>query len=66
MSVPTQMIAWATTSSKENQGDTINPQSMPDLPAVNGKWVQVKLDVKGKRAMLTIGDSEVNKSVNHG
>ena len=54
--VPTRVIAWATKSSKQNKGDTIKPKGMPDLSAVNGKWVQVKLEVKGKRAVLTIGE----------
>lgn len=61
--VPTRLIAWATKSSKQNKGDTIKPKSMPDLPAVNGKWVQVKLDVKGNRAMLTIGNFQTQ--INH-
>lgn len=61
--VPTRVIAWATKSSKQNKGDTIKPQNMPDLPAVNGKWVPVKLDVKGKRAVLTIG--EFQTEINH-
>ena len=56
--VPTRVIAWATKSSKQNKGDTIKPEAMPDLPAVNGVWVPVRLDVKGKRATLTIGDFE--------
>lgn len=54
--VPTRIIAWATKSSKQNKGDTIKPKSMPDLPSVNEKWVQVKLNVIGKRAILSIGD----------
>lgn len=54
--VPTRVIAWATKSSKQNKGDTIKPKSMPDLPAVNGKWVRVRLEVKGEQAILTIGD----------
>ena len=54
--VPTRVIAWATRSSKQNKGDTIKPKEMPDLPAVNGKWVPVKLSVKGRQAALQIGD----------
>jgi hypothetical protein len=54
--VPTRVIAWATKSSKQNKGDTIKPEGMPDLPAVNGSWVPVKLQVKGNRAVLSIGD----------
>ena len=61
--VPTRIIAWATKSSKQNKGDTIKPKSMPDLPAVNKKWVPVKLEVKGKRAILTIGDFQTE--INH-
>ena len=53
--VPTRIIAWASKSSKQNKGDTIKPEHMPDLPAVNGKWVLVQLTVKGKWAKLTIG-----------
>lgn len=54
--VPTRMIAWATKSSKQNKGDSIKPKQMPDLPAINGKWVRMQLTVKGKRATLNIGD----------
>jgi hypothetical protein len=54
--VPTRVIAWATKSSKQNKGDTIKPERMPDLPAVNGRWVRMQLKVEGKRATLTIGD----------
>ena len=61
--VPTRIIAWATKSSKQNKGDTIKPQYMPDLPAVNEKWVPVQLTVKGNRAMLTIGDFQTE--INH-
>lgn len=35
---------------------------MPDLPAVNEKWVPVQLTVKGNRAMLTIGDFQTEIS----
>ncbi len=60
--VPTRLIAWTTKSSKQNKGDSIKPERMPDLPAVNGKWVRMQLTVKGKRASLTIGDfrTEIN------
>ena len=54
--VPTRLIAWATKSSKENKGDTIKPENMPDIPAVAGKWVQVSLAVKGEQAKLAIGN----------
>ncbi|MEM1068260.1 MAG: hypothetical protein AAGI63_05150 [Planctomycetota bacterium] len=54
--VPTRIIAWATKSSKQNKGDTIQPARMPDLPAINGSWVRVQLAVKGNRATLSIGD----------
>ena len=54
--VPTRIISWATKSSKQNKGDTIKPEHMPDLPAVNGRWVPVQLTVTGNRAMLSIGD----------
>lgn len=54
--VPTRLIAWATKSSKQNKGDTIKPKGLPDLSMVNDEWVTVKLDVKGKHAVLNIGD----------
>ncbi|WP_372717475.1 hypothetical protein [Novipirellula sp.] len=54
--VPTRIIAWATQSSKQNKGETIKPETLPDLPAINGKWVKMKLEVKGNRATLSIGD----------
>ena len=54
--VPTRLIAWATKSSKQNKGDTIQPKGMPALSVVNDKWVPVKLDVKGTQAVLSIGD----------
>ena len=53
--VPTRLIAWAEKSSKQNKGDTIEPEGLPDLPAINGKWVKVKIEVTGKTADLTIG-----------
>jgi len=56
--VPTRLIGWATKSSKQNKGDTIQPVGLPDLPAVDGKWVKVKLAVVGGRGELTIGDFE--------
>ena len=56
--VPTRLIGWATRSSKQNKGDTIKPKGLPDLPEVNGKWVKVKLVVKGNQAVLRIGDFE--------
>ncbi len=54
--VPTRLIAWASTSSKENKGDSIRPQGLPDLPAINERWVKVKLAVRGDQGNLTIGD----------
>jgi predicted esterase len=54
--VPTRLIGWATKSSKQNKGDTIKPDGLPDLPAVDGKWVKVKLAVAGNQGELTIGD----------
>lgn len=54
--VPTRIIGWATESSKENQGETIQPEGMPDVPTINGKWVKVKLSVQGDHADLVIGD----------
>lgn len=41
---------------REFDAATIKPKSMPGLPAVNGKWVQVRLEVTGRQAKLTIGD----------
>ena len=60
--VPTRIIAWATKSSKQNKGDTIKPEHMPDLPAVNGRWVSVQLTVKGKRATLAMGEFQTEIS----
>ncbi len=54
--VPTRIIAWATTSSKENLGDTIEVEGLPDVPAINGRWVPVTLSIKGDRGELSIGD----------
>ena len=56
--VPNRLIAWATKSSKENKGDTIVPNGMPDLPAVNNQWVKLKLVIHGGTAKLNIGDFE--------
>ena len=47
---PTRIIAWKTKSSKKNKGDTIKLDTIPDLPAVNKKWVPVKLKVEGQQA----------------
>ncbi len=54
--VPTRLIAWAEKSSKENKGETIKPQGLLDLPAINGKWTKVKISIQGQVADLTIGD----------
>lgn len=54
--VPTRVIAWATKSSKQNKGTTIRPTGLPDLPTVNGKWVSVRLKVRGTSGYLAIGD----------
>ena len=54
--VPTRLIGWSTQSSKENKGDTLLPEGLPDLSAIDGKWVRVKLVVKGEGATLQIGD----------
>jgi len=54
--VPTRLIAWATKSSKQNKGTTIRPVGLPDLPAVNGQWVPVRLSVQGAQGILTIGE----------
>lgn len=53
--VPTRIIAWATKSSKQNKGDTIKPDGLPDLPVIDGKWVRVRLSITGDTADLTIG-----------
>lgn len=53
--VPTRLIGWGTKSSKQNKGDTIKSKGLPDIPAVNGKWVKVRLTVKGSKGELTIG-----------
>ena len=56
--VPTRVIAWATKSSKQNKGDTLQPKGMPDLPAINNQWLPVKLAVTGQRAKLQLGKFE--------
>lgn len=61
--VPTRIIAWATQSSKDNKGDTIVPEGLPDLPKINDNWVKVRLHVKGNRGDLTIGD--FNTKITH-
>lgn len=60
--VPTRLIAWATKSSKQNKGDTIKPEGLPDLSMVNDEWVKVNLGVKGKHAVLAIGDFQAEIS----
>lgn len=60
--VPTRLIAWATKSSKQNKGDTIKPNGLPDLSILNDEWVKVNLDVKGKHAVLAIGDFQAEIS----
>lgn len=54
--VPTRMIAWSTQSSKQNKGDTIKPDGMPDLPAIQNQWVRFSLDIDGERARVAIGE----------
>ena len=51
-----RLIAWSTKSSKQNKGDTIKPEGFPDLPALNGRWTKLKLDVRDGEAELAIGD----------
>ena len=55
-----RLIAWATKSSKQNKGDTIKPNGLPDLPAVDGEWTKLKLDVHDGQAKLSIGDFTTN------
>ncbi len=54
--VPTRLIGWATQSSKENKGDTLAAKGLPDVPAINGKWMPMKLTVTSDQADLVIGD----------
>lgn len=56
--VPTRLIAWKTKSSKQNKGDTIKPEGLPDLPAIQDQWVRLSLDIRGENAVLAIGDFE--------
>lgn len=51
-----RIIAWATQSSKENKGETVQPDGFPNIADINSKWVKVKLDVKGNSGTLSIGD----------
>ncbi|TWU55600.1 hypothetical protein [Rubripirellula reticaptiva] len=52
------MIAWATKSSKENKGDTIVPDGLPDLPAVNKQWGKLKAVIQDNTMKLNIGEFE--------
>ncbi|MGI9473522.1 MAG: hypothetical protein ACR2NZ_18415 [Rubripirellula sp.] len=54
--VPTRIIAWKTKSSKQNKGDSIKPEGMPDLSAVNDQWVKVRLKIDGSKATLGLND----------
>jgi len=58
--VPTRIIAWATKSSKQNKGDSIKPQGMPDLAVVNDQWVKVRLKIDGSKSRLKINDFETD------
>jgi len=51
-----RILAWAEKSSKENKGDSFKPDGLPALTTMDGKWVKVKLTVKGEQANLSIGD----------
>ena len=46
--VPTRLIAWAEKSSKQNKGDTLIPSGMPDLPSINGRWIPLRFEIRGR------------------
>ncbi|MFK7765737.1 MAG: alpha/beta fold hydrolase [Mariniblastus sp.] len=50
------MIGWSTKSSKENKGNTMQPEGMPLLTDLGGKWVKIKAVVAGDLIKLSIGD----------
>lgn len=52
----TKIIAWATKSSKKNQGDVFQPDGMPDLASLKDRWVKVSLKIRGERVVVAIDD----------
>lgn len=54
--VTSRLIAWAEKSSKENKGDTTKPKGLPNLDAIDTKWVKLNLSIKGQTGELSIGD----------
>jgi hypothetical protein len=54
--VTSRILAWAEKSSKTNKGTTINPEGLPNLPALDKKWTKLSIVVNDGSADLTLGD----------
>lgn len=52
----TQIFGWIGKSSKENKPKTIAKKGVPTSASLDGKWVKVKLAIKGNQGDITIGD----------
>ena len=50
------MIVWAEKSSKENKGESLQPDGFPSLGELNNKWTHVSLAIRENTASITIGD----------
>ena len=51
-----RMIVWAEKSSKENKGESLQPDGFPSLGELNNKWTHVSLAIRENTASITIGD----------
>jgi hypothetical protein len=52
----TRIFGWIGQSSKENKAKTIAKDGVPTAADIDGKWVKVKLVIKGERGELRLGD----------
>lgn len=52
----TRIFGWIGKSSKENKPKIIAKEGVPTSAQLDGKWVKVKLAIKGDTGEITIGD----------
>lgn len=52
----TRIFGWIGKSSKQNKAKTIAKEGVPTSADIDGKWVKVKLAIKGDKGEITIGD----------
>lgn len=55
-----QIIGWASRSSKENKGENLAAIPLPKVTDIDGRWVKVKLVMAGGKGALSIGDYAID------